>query len=700
MRITIALFLFLTVYHTHFLAAQPNTSLLRSIDSLKQRIESPHLADTTRLKILLQLSQQLQGISAKQAESYLKEANAIALQLGDPALLASTLFTLSTNAELQGKYEQAIQYAFEALKIYTRMQDWRGMGNTYSNIGIIYFRQGELQKTKEYFEKSLEARQQEGNPESLARAFNNLGVIHEQLSELDKALYYYHRSLEIKKQIGKAVFTATTLGNIGNVYAKQGKLAEALRLHQEALDVFLAHHDLKNAQEAYGHIGSLLLDMGKLQQARIALEHAIVLADSLGDRGGKVEMLGRLKNFYLKEQDFRKALELAEQIQVLKDSLFSSERSRQIAEMQAIYDLEKKEQENTRLREQKQLEQERATRKNIIIIATSALSGLMVILLLVVYRNYRQKQQLNRQLTQQAQELKAANEQILQQNEELQQQQEEIMAQRDAIEAQNQMLALKNQTIEDSIRAARLIQQAILPSTQELHNIFSEVGLIYQPKDIVSGDFYWYRQTRHFHFLALADCTGHGAPGALMSMLGSALLESIILIEGVAEPAQILKRLNQELNDILRDEQGSYGMDMALLRLHEVDKHMYYECVFAGARRPLWYVDPSNHCVESIEGSRLPIGNTFNTEEGFQQHRLLLPSGSLLILFSDGIVDQNDASRSKFGKNMLKTLIQSSPEAPASIVAQRIKKALDTHMTGCQQRDDMTLLLGKLKPRD
>lgn len=205
---------------------------------------------------------------------------------------------------------------------------------------------------------------------------------------------------------------------------------------------------------------------------------------------------------------------------------------------------------------------------------------------------------------------------------------------------QTQELELKNAKITDSIRYAYTIQRSIFPSQEQINEIFKDSFIFYEPKDIVSGDFYWLSQKGDEIMIVAADCTGHGVPGALMTMLGSASLNQLINEKGVTEPAEVLRQLNENIiNFVGRDVDDLHvgdGMDLALLKINPFQK----TAVFAGAKLPIYYV--SNGELIELKPTNLSIGVTKISKKGrdYENQYFNLNGDEIFYMASDGFQDQ------------------------------------------------------------
>ncbi len=207
------------------------------------------------------------------------------------------------------------------------------------------------------------------------------------------------------------------------------------------------------------------------------------------------------------------------------------------------------------------------------------------------------------------------------------------------IEILNRKLEIAQKHIQDSINYAKSIQNSMLADTKLLSDEYPESFIIFKPKDTLSGDFYWFRKEEHIFFVAAADCTGHGIPGALMSMIGMEKLNNIVLT--TKEPAEILRKLNKSLEAALRQstqfEHSQDGMDIALCCINKETGIMKY----SGANRPLWIIRGGKNAIEEIEATHEAIGGITTTGfPVFKTHEIILQSGDTFFIFSDGYTDQ------------------------------------------------------------
>ncbi|WP_338792045.1 SpoIIE family protein phosphatase [Bernardetia sp. MNP-M8] len=266
-----------------------------------------------------------------------------------------------------------------------------------------------------------------------------------------------------------------------------------------------------------------------------------------------------------------------------------------------------------------------------------------------------------------------------------------------------QIISDKNTNITDSIRYAQTIQQAVLPIEQELEEYFEEHFVIFRPKDIVSGDFYWATElkteTEHKIFVAVVDCTGHGVPGAFMSMLGHAFLNEAVSQQHLTNPAAILEWLNEEIKSSLRQEQkvNADGMDISLCVIDknqlENNAEENIKITYCGAKRPLFYVLPSNN-LKLVKGNRRSIGGYVRKKKynDFENEEIVLPKGTMLYLFSDGFTDQSNPEGIKLGTPQLTEQLSSLASLSTQKQQQKLTDLLDNHQLDTPQRDDITFM--------
>ena len=322
--------------------------------------------------------------------------------------------------------------------------------------------------------------------------------------------------------------------------------------------------------------------------------------------------------------------------------------------------------------------------------------ALVIFIVFYVYRNFKQKKRLSESLTKK-------NHQIETQSEELKTVNHELIAQRDQLREKNEYIELQNEYITDSIKYATRIQLALLPSIVEIRKTFDSF-VFYRPKDIVSGDFYWYMKVpategaRDKYYMAVVDCTGHGVPGSLLSMIGSRILSETLAENKIFSPSEMLKAMNFSLFRILRHSSSeiSDGMDvcLCLIEYHNEQPVVTY----AGAKRPLIVYESQTKTVERVRGTGRSIGGFMQVKykTPFENVIVSLQKGDIIYLTTDGFIDQNNSNRKKYGTPRFTKFIAEIGHKGLEAQEELLKREMDEWQGDEPQRDDMTIMVVKL----
>ncbi|MFN3315408.1 MAG: SpoIIE family protein phosphatase [Raineya sp.] len=343
----------------------------------------------------------------------------------------------------------------------------------------------------------------------------------------------------------------------------------------------------------------------------------------------------------------------------------------------------------------KDLQEERV--KNNFTIVGFLLSGFAILVaVFLLIKNVRK----NDLLREKQQIIEEQNNELQVQAEELRQQQEEISAQRDDIMQKNFVLAQKNKLINDSMRVAAYIQQSILPKPSLLEKLFQDYFVIFKPRNIVSGDFYWVEKLGDTTLVAVVDCTGHGVPGAFVSLIVNMLLKEIVLMQKHTQPNLVLEQLNTSLKNFTQtseENKVNIGADIALCRIRKIEEkgNELFEVDFAGARRPLLYSLPQNKEIFKIKGSKQSIGG-YQYVQNIENESVRVPAKSKLFLFSDGFTDQSDGERKKIGENKLIEILKETNNLTMKEQSNILEEVFVKYQEQSEQRDDMLLVGIKL----
>ena len=273
----------------------------------------------------------------------------------------------------------------------------------------------------------------------------------------------------------------------------------------------------------------------------------------------------------------------------------------------------------------------------------------------------------------------------------------DLLTQHEIVTEQKNEIAEKSESINSSIRYASRIQGAVLPSHSYMQRILPEYFILNKPKDIVSGDFYWVGQKNNKLIVVAADSTGHGVPGAFMSMIGSRLLNELINEKRLIDPSDILTQLDENVKKALKQNKSKNddGMDLCLCRI-EKNTNNKKEIIFAGAKRPLFVKQANQKNIVNISGTRRSIGG-FNSRNirAFENSKLLLSTDDIIYLTTDGFSDQNNKLRKRFGTPRLVEILEQNFNFALQKQKEMLELKLSEWMEGGEQRDDITILAVK-----
>lgn len=531
----------------------------------------------------------------------------------------------------------------------------------YSKAGYAYWSGGNIEKAIQVFSEGLRYAAELNNRNALIILNNNLALLYTGKEDYQNALRFFQKAYELIRQLRTNREQAEALMNIASAHEGLKDYEQAIKISQEAIRIAQEEQDLRLMRKACGLLASCYEKLGKSDQAFQYFEQFSAL-----DRQIKAEEYQSIR----KEADTKVAVaeqELSRTAGLLKetsDSLTVVARLAQIQKMEI-------ELRTSQLREKEaQLKYEQYIRRTMFIGAAGILLFLLLVSVMLVL-----KVRDNRRLREQKKKIEEQNLQI---------------------QKQNELLDLQNRNIKDSIHYANTIQKAILPSEDEISEISSS-AILYLPKDIVSGDFYWFSNRGNEAVFAVADCTGHGVPGAFMSMIGSMLLNEIVNEQNIMDPAKILQELDQRLFYALRQEtsENTDGMDIAILRANKSDNRTW-NIRFAGAKRPMIYCSDGHYHI--IEGDKNSLGGFGRKSEKkiFTSHHVVLQPNDEFVLYTDGITDQPDQNRKRFGLQRFQEFLAEHMNMPPDEKIAQLRDELK-QFTAEPQRDDITVWIVKLR---
>jgi len=629
--------------------------------------------------------------------------------------------TIYTNIAIAYSYledkENCLKYNILASKIFYKIKNYKNYLTTTINMGAMYLDLDKTEQAEKCFNIAINAMDTVilGNY-TVISLYTNMGIINETKKDFKKAAEFYNKSLELSKKTNNVKSEASAYINIAGLNNNMGNFDKTISYANKALDLSKEINSKENIAGANKILG---ITYNKIKEYKRAIKHLKISTDiylETENLHNILEVLQELKYAYNKLKDYKNALKYANLFIMYNDSVNGIETKKTIELLNTKYETEKKEKQiitqqadlkTSKLQTAKEkIEKEKQqTQRNLFVIAFV----LMLILAIIVLRSYKQKKKANILLAKQKEEIIEANEELNQQN-------EEITAQRDEIITQKEIIEEVHHEISESINYATRLQEAILPESKILSKYLSDHFVLFKPKDKVSGDFYWWAHVENHTIITAADCTGHGVPGAFMSMLGSSFLREIVQKEYVIHTGVILRKLRKEIIKTLKQtgEMGEQkdGMDMAIISIN----HETNMVQFSGANNPIYIIRNANGetlnvivdvsdkkqitsslthndlVLYEIKPDKMPI-SIYEKMDNFTTHEFKLEKGDRIYMFSDGFADQFGGHKEKkFMYKPFKRLLLENANKP--MVEQKIilNKAFEDWKGSLEQIDDIVIL--------
>ncbi len=620
------------------LCAQQNNTTVKhahTIDSLQNCLKAA-IEDTSKVNILNNLSLEcLNEGSYEQSMHYAQEGQSIAEQINYKKGIAGSYNNIGNVFRKQGNYEMSLNAQLNALKILEEIGNKKSIVDSYNSIAGIYFRQGNYEKSMEFYKKCLKYGEENADRNEIAAAYSNIGNIYFFQEHYEKGMDNYLKSLKIRIEIGDKKGIADSYNNIGDIYEDQKKFDKSIENRLKSLKINKEIGDKQGIANCFYKIGRVYEKQNIIEESYYYLNQSLMLFKELGDKHYVMKLYSAISELYNKKNDFKKALEYHKLFSDIKDTLLNEKSAKQITEMNAKYESEKKEKNIESLTKDKALQQAEVGRQKLI--RNSFISGLILVLFFafILLNRFTIKQKLNV-------ELNSKNDELLQKNILIENQKEKIV---------------------DSIIYAKSIQHSILLEEREIQKYLPDSFIYYKPKDIVSGDFYWCSKINNKIIIAAVDCTGHGVPGAFMSLIGNTLLNNIVNEKQITKPSEILRHLNRGVFEALHQDKigglSDDGMDIALCCIDFSNNQVE----FAGAQNPL-YVLSGNKLevfkgdIHTIGGRRYVSKHEDPAEIEYTNHVIPITNPMNIYLFSDGYMDQfGGLERKKYGMHRFKDLL-------------------------------------------
>ncbi|MEX1001933.1 MAG: SpoIIE family protein phosphatase [Crocinitomicaceae bacterium] len=561
----------------------------------------------------------------------------------------------------------------------------RGRAYAWSNIAGIYRTLGEYEKALEYEQLGFAYEKEKGDPVGMGISCIGLGSIFRHMDNLDSALHYTAQARQLFTEHNYSNGLTHSNINMFNLYQEKGELRmEYLR---DAYKSALKAED-KFAQAS---VLSVMLesDYTFSEDSLLSIIHEMKqLVNDYGFETSFVAFRKREAAYFANNKSYKKAYEtILEYIDHYEEKR-ASEKDVDFESAELRYKFQQKSLQDSlgfqkTLNLQKIDKEKRIQRQRLVIVLSSGGLVVFAVFAIFFYRAFRVKKKTNTKLSEKNR----------------------------MIEEQKELVETKNKEITDSITYAKRLQNAILPAEHLIDQAFASSFIFYRPKDVVSGDFYWYEENEEFHYLAVADCTGHGVPGAMVSVVCSNSLNRSVNEFKLKQPSDILNKTRELVVDTFTKsgENVKDGMDIALCAFDKKANRLF----FAGANNPFWiirdkkYLQQTKHeeCFSlpavdqfliEIKGDKQPIGLYTDMHE-FVQHQVDVYQGDIVYLFTDGYADQFGGDKGKKLKyKPLKELILQKSKMPLKIQSTELETFFFEWMADFDQVDDVCVIGVKL----
>lgn len=553
-----------------------------------------------------------------------------------------------------GNYETAAELYYEALNKWKETNDLIRIAIGYGDLAVINYYLGHYKEAADYWQKSVDIYTVKNDKVKLAGDLGNLGLVQIELGDLFKAEQNLKKSLQLCIETNSDNSIANAYNNLSKLESHKNNLPVAIEYNKKSIDFFNKTGDIEHLINSYSNSAELYRRLNNHKEALNNINKAFELESQRNNKTNLNVLLYNRAAIYADIKKHKEAYEdILQHIQI-KDSLVNSENQLAVSELEKKYELSEKENENKLLSERIKVKDVESDRQKLAI----SLIGIVLLFVagaaFILIRQNREKNRINTQLAE-----------------------------------KNNIIESQHKDIKDSIQYAKRIQDAILPPLAHIQSFLPDSFIYYKPKDIVAGDFYWMEQKDNFVFIAAADCTGHGVPGAMVSVVCSNALNRAVLEFNLTDPGKILDKTRDLVLETFAksDADVKDGMDISLC----VVNHSSKSVTWAGANNPLWYT--SGNKMMEITADKQPIGKSDHPKP-FTTHTIPVKSGNSIFLFTDGYADQFGGPKGKkFKYKQFQELLLSKYSESPDNQRQALHDAF-TQWKGQQEQIDDVCVIG------
>ena len=651
----------------------------KEIDSLKTLLKNKTLPDKEKSMALSMLGWHVSYYDLGEGLVYAAEGYKIAKQNKYVPEMAHAANVVGSIYMDMGNYPEAIDYLQQAITLSESINNKKSAGVSASNLTIIYNQRKEYKKALTCGFKAYA--NVKGSPSNFVSTCLNIGGTYMQMGNNDSSLYFLNEALDYcAKHKIDSLLQSSVYNSIAEVYLSKKDYALAKEYIYRSIGFVRDTTQYYYLTQHYITLTQIFIETKDYPAALTAVYKALTWSKSIGVKEYEKNCYEFLSQIYEAQKNIPKAFEFYKLHTQIKDTILNSENEKQVKFMEAKFDADKKEKEIELLNQDNKLQDEKL-HKNKILINAFVFGGIVLVLALsLAMYAFVNKRKANRKLV-------SLNNEVHNQR--------------------NQLLE-KNKAITDSIHYAKRIQNALLTSETYIKKHLPDFFILNMPKDIVSGDFYWaYTQGSKIYFMC-ADCTGHGVPGAFMSLLGINFLNEIVIEKHITQPDLVLNELRKEIIHSLNQQGGEEtkdGMDCSLCCIDTTA----LDIQVAAANNCVWIIQPPETALKTdetgalklsagfkfteISSDKMPVGKSPKDDTAFTLKNYKLKKGDCVFMFSDGFADQFGGPKGKKLKyKLLKETIFRNCHLPMHEQKQALQECFANWKANFEQVDDVLVI--------
>ena len=636
-------------------------------DSLKKialRVEKDSAA-----KLYVKIANVFTGVNSDSVRKYAQIASNMAT--ANSVVKGDVLIQFGNSYHMESKMDSALMYYNKALVYFQKIANDKGVAKAYQSFAIVKRSTGDIEGAIIDSKKAYDVYNKINWNIGKVNVLNNISNAYMSLHKYNEAVVYSRQSLSLSKILNDSLKYFTMLSEYGGKLMHV-KMYDSASYYIKAATPFLERNGLYyNLLVLNSNLATIYYDQNKdFEKAKEYLYNAIKYSSLSGATDNLSSVYKQLSYVYIIQKNVDSAFTYLDKMLYYIDSVNNQKALDITKELQTKYETEKKElQIKNQSIEIEAKEKQNKQKSLIILFGTLALLG-TGFFAAMAYINFKKTKRANIIIENQKQEVELKNEEITHQKEIVEEKQKEII---------------------DSINYAKRIQTAVLTGKDVWDKVSKDHFILFKPKDIVSGDFYWaYNTPNNRSIFVLADCTGHGVPGGFMSMLGNSFLNEIVVENKLFKANEILNKLRAKIIAALDQEGKSEqkdGMDISLCVWNKIDNTLE----FSGAHNPIWIL--SNGELNEVKADKMPIGSYIDNVTSFNSSVIQLQAGDIIYMSTDGYADQFGGPKGKKlkYKAMLELMIANSKE-PMSKQKEILESYFESWRQNYEQVDDVSVI--------